>query len=365
MPRPSAPTMVRNVFRGMAGPSIGQARRSMTSGGNGPRRGKLVHHRRMSKNGSSGRLFPALLRYWRTRRGLSQLELGLQANVSARHVSFLESGRARPSEAMVLRLFAVMNVPLGDQNGALGAAGFRARFLAPPASELPTEVEKALERMMAQHEPFPLSCWDSTARYCAPTRARHTCSARSSRLRRRRPDPSTCTRSSLIRRLLRPSIVNWEPLARSIVSRLHREFLQSGDARSGSVLDRIFALDVPREWQHPNFSDDAAPTLRLYFARNEMRAGFLSPSDLRGAAAGHPRRAPDRELLSARRNDARALREIGARMTAFSASATSEEAAASTKSPIDAPWLASRRRGRAPAPPARRVSSFRACSMTR
>ena len=45
--------------------------------------------------------------------------------------------------------------------------------------------------------------------------------------------------------------------------------------RLGSVLDRIFALDVPREWQHPNFSDEAAPTLRLHFARDEMRAGFL------------------------------------------------------------------------------------------
>src|SRR3954470_300766 len=79
----------------------------------------------------SSLLFPALLRYWRTRRGLSQLELALEADVSSRHISFLESGRARPSEEMVLRLFTVMTVPLSDQNQALGAAGFEPRFPSP------------------------------------------------------------------------------------------------------------------------------------------------------------------------------------------------------------------------------------------
>jgi len=102
-------------------------------------------------------LFPALLRYWRTRRGLSQLELALESDVSARHISFLESGRARPSEEMVLRLFTVMSVPLSDQNQALAAAGFEARFPSPPADALAPEVDQALAQMMAQHEPFPLA----------------------------------------------------------------------------------------------------------------------------------------------------------------------------------------------------------------
>ena len=105
---------------------------------------------------ASSQLFPALLRFWRTRRGLSQLELALESDVSARHISFLESGRARPSEEMVLRLFTVMSVPLSDQNQALAAAGFEARFPSPPADALAPEVEQALAQMMAQHEPFPL-----------------------------------------------------------------------------------------------------------------------------------------------------------------------------------------------------------------
>jgi transcriptional regulator with XRE-family HTH domain len=59
----------------------------------------------------SNRLFPALLKYWRGRRGLSQLELALAADVSARHISYMETGRAQPSEAMVLRLMETLGVP--------------------------------------------------------------------------------------------------------------------------------------------------------------------------------------------------------------------------------------------------------------
>ena len=64
----------------------------------------------------TGRLFPALLRYWRDCRGISQLDLALTAGVSSRHVSFLESGRSKPSEAMVLRLMVALDVPLREQN---------------------------------------------------------------------------------------------------------------------------------------------------------------------------------------------------------------------------------------------------------
>src|SRR5262245_63839662 len=79
----------------------------------------------------TSRLFPALLKHWRGRRGLSQLDLSLAADVSARHVSFLETGRAQPSREMVLRLGAALDVPLRDQNQMLQAAGFDAEFAEP------------------------------------------------------------------------------------------------------------------------------------------------------------------------------------------------------------------------------------------
>src|SRR5437588_3195806 len=96
------------------------------------------------------RLFPALLRHWRTRRGLSQLDLALAADVSSRHLSFLETGRARPSEEMVLRLGGALDVPLRDQNELLAAAGFARRFAETEA--MPAAVELAIARMMEQQE---------------------------------------------------------------------------------------------------------------------------------------------------------------------------------------------------------------------
>lgn len=66
----------------------------------------------------------ALLREWRERRRMSQLDLALQAGVSARHVSFVETGRSRPSAEMVLQLAAEMEVPLRERNQLLLAAGF-------------------------------------------------------------------------------------------------------------------------------------------------------------------------------------------------------------------------------------------------
>src|SRR5438105_8995643 len=103
------------------------------------------------------RIFPALLKYHRGRRGLSQLELALEADVSARHISFLESGRARPSAEMVLRLLTTLDLPLRAQNEGLRAAGFEARFPETGPGAIPPEIERAIARMMAQQEPFPLT----------------------------------------------------------------------------------------------------------------------------------------------------------------------------------------------------------------
>jgi transcriptional regulator with XRE-family HTH domain len=100
--------------------------------------------------------FPDQLRRWRGARRVSQLELALRADVSARHVAFLERGRARPSRSMVLRLAAALDVPLSERNGLLGAAGFAPAYRARPrgdgALDLP---EAALAWMLDRHAPYP------------------------------------------------------------------------------------------------------------------------------------------------------------------------------------------------------------------
>jgi transcriptional regulator with XRE-family HTH domain len=110
----------------------------------------------------TNRLFPALLKYWRGRRGLSQLDLSVESGVTARHLSFLESGRSKPSEEMVLRLMSLLRVPLRDKNQALRAAGFEPQFDEPPVGEPPvdefsSEVNAALDQMLKQHEPYPMT----------------------------------------------------------------------------------------------------------------------------------------------------------------------------------------------------------------
>src|SRR5688500_12105299 len=97
-----------------------------------------------------------LLRDWRQRRRLSQLDLALEAEVSARHLSFVETGRAKPSRELVLHLAEQLDVPLRERNTLLLAAGY-----APVYGETPLDrpematVRAALDRILASHEPFP------------------------------------------------------------------------------------------------------------------------------------------------------------------------------------------------------------------
>src|ERR1051325_1712390 len=101
-------------------------------------------------------MFRPMLRTWRRRRGASQLALPLQSGVSQRHVSFLESGRARPSREMVVQLSTALDVPLRQRNEMLLAAGFAPAYresnLAAP--EL-APVRQAIDFMLKQQEPYP------------------------------------------------------------------------------------------------------------------------------------------------------------------------------------------------------------------
>src|SRR3954470_23804739 len=97
-----------------------------------------------------------LLRTWRVRRRLSQLDLALDANVSARHLSFLETGRSRPSERMVLQLAEKLDVPLRERNRLLLAAGYAPVYSQHSLHEPElTPVRSALDQLLDAHEPFP------------------------------------------------------------------------------------------------------------------------------------------------------------------------------------------------------------------
>jgi transcriptional regulator with XRE-family HTH domain len=105
--------------------------------------------------------FANLLKHWRNTRSMSQLDLGLAANVSSRHISFLESDRAEPSRPMVLQLCKTLDVPLQARNGFLHAAGFAEIYLNRNLNSADLALAKhAIDWTLQQHNPFPAIAFD-------------------------------------------------------------------------------------------------------------------------------------------------------------------------------------------------------------
>ncbi|GID28749.1 helix-turn-helix domain-containing protein [Paractinoplanes brasiliensis] len=102
-----------------------------------------------------------LLRQWRQRRGLSQLDLAIAADVSARHVSLVETGRSKPSAGMILRLADQLHVPLRDRNRLLLAGGFAPRYAERPLGDNAlAAVHDVIHRVLRAHEPYPAVVFD-------------------------------------------------------------------------------------------------------------------------------------------------------------------------------------------------------------
>ncbi|GEK03992.1 helix-turn-helix transcriptional regulator [Streptomyces sp. ATE26] len=97
-----------------------------------------------------------LLRSWRERRRVSQLELALRADSSARHISFIETGRSRPSEEMVLRLAEHLQVPVRERNALLLAAGYAPHYPETPLDDPALDaLRDGMERLIQGYEPYP------------------------------------------------------------------------------------------------------------------------------------------------------------------------------------------------------------------
>src|SRR5438309_2517619 len=102
-----------------------------------------------------------LLREWRTRRRVSQLELSAETGVSTRHLSFIETGRARPSRDMVIRLADYLDVPLRERNSMLLAAGYAPEYAQTPLSaESMRDVRHSLQALVDAHQPCPAMAVD-------------------------------------------------------------------------------------------------------------------------------------------------------------------------------------------------------------
>lgn len=229
----------------------------------------------------SAGLFPALLRHWRRTRGRSQLDLALDAGVSARHLSFLETGRAAPSREMVLRLASALSVPLRDQNALLVAAGFAREFPEAQGPYTPA-IEQALTRMLAQQEPYPLTVLDP--RYnvvranAAALRILPRFVADPTALPLTDGAPLNVLRMVFDPRLARPFILDWPRVARDLAGRVHRELLAHPDDRAlRELLASVFqAPDVPAELRQPDLGIPSAPILAIRLRRDDLELGFFT-----------------------------------------------------------------------------------------
>lgn len=212
-------------------------------------------------------LFPALVKHWRGKRGLSQLDLALAAGVSSRHISFLETGRSTPSAEMVLRLAATLDVPLRHTNGMLRAAGHAPVFPEPtPGDGLPPLVQSAVDLMKAHHDPFPLIVMDRTYRVldtndgAAAVLGPLVASVGAVplgelNLARLTFDPAGG----------RASIVNFDEVGRELLWRLHREVLAEPDhGPLRDLLDEVLAMEtVDPDWRRIDPTVASAPTVEL------------------------------------------------------------------------------------------------------
>ena len=214
-------------------------------------------------------LFGPMLRAWRRRRGASQLALALQSGVSQRHVSFLESGRARPSREMVVQLTSALDVPLRQRNTMLLAAGFAPvyRESGLGAPEL-APVRQAIERMLKQQEPYPAVVVD---RLWNLLQANDAANAFTLFLFEGPPPAPPAGKSpNLLRwlldpRALRPKLANWEEVARHLVSTTYAEILaDGGEPRALAFIEEVMSFpDVPASFRKLRFEERPSPVLTL------------------------------------------------------------------------------------------------------
>ena len=245
--------------------------------------------------------FSSLLKHWRSVRRLTQIELAADANVSARHLCFLETGRSQPSREMVQLLGSALDLPLEERNALHVAAGF-----VPPygdkglAAENLQPVRQALDFILRQQEPYPGIVidghWD--------VRIRNQASARLLKPFRDSYEMENGLADNAMHVVFHPKglrqfMLNWDEFARQLIQILHRDVAQ-GSRAAAQLLDEIMSLS--RAVGRMAASTPFAGVLACH--DDATREGRLSPcllfhlhdagdADRRGAATDQ-----DRMLLS-------------------------------------------------------------------
>jgi transcriptional regulator with XRE-family HTH domain len=224
------------------------------------------------------------LRGWRERRRLSQLELSIEADISTRHLSFVETGRSRPSREMVLHLAERLQVPLRERNHLLLAAGYAPAYRESPLdSALLAPVAAAVRQVLAGHEPYPavvvnarnelLDANASTGLFLAGV-APHLLDP-----------PANVLRLALHPDGMAPNIVNLPWWRGHLLERLRRQIANSGDPVLTELHDEVAAYPGGEELGEPDPASAVALPMRYRHLGRELSfvstmATFGAPLDV-------------------------------------------------------------------------------------
>jgi len=218
-----------------------------------------------------------LIRHWRTQRRYSQLELSIEAEISSRHLSFIETGRSHPSREMILRLAEPLEIPLRERNILLESAGYAAQyhqsdFTSPelaPAREM-------VERILQGHEPYPALTIDRHKNLVAANQAatKLVSLATPALL----TPPVNVVRLSLHPEGLAPYILNLEEWRDHVVARLRREAVLTGDPFLRELIEEAGGSDRRKESPLPQL----AIPFRIMLDGQEL--SFLSTTTVFGTA---------------------------------------------------------------------------------
>lgn len=218
-----------------------------------------------------------LLREWRAARRLSQLDLALAAEVSTRHVSYVETGKSQPSRDMIARLADALEMPLRERNALFMAAGFAPKY---PETALATpelaRIRRAIEFILEQQEPYPAFVvnrhWDVLMANRAAVRVnrfvmRGVASAHGN-MARQIFDPND----------LRPAVANWEEVAGDLIRHLHNEVAAAPtDTKARALLDEVLGYPgVPARWRTRELDVAPSPLLTTVLRRDDQELRFFS-----------------------------------------------------------------------------------------
>jgi transcriptional regulator with XRE-family HTH domain len=237
--------------------------------------------------------FPAKLRWWRQRRGWSQLELSGRAGISQRHLGFLELGRASPSREMVIRLATTLDVPLRQHNALLLAGGFaptwrETDFAAPELSR----VREAVDHILAQQEPFPAVAVD---------RRWNLLKANQGAVRLVEflvgplaPDTPINLADALVAPdVLRPFLLNWAEVVRYFIRGVESDAVADGSGETSELLERLLAYDGVRPAMAAEAAEtESGPVLPMHFRKDNISLRLFTTI----ATLGTPRDVTVQEL---------------------------------------------------------------------